>query len=94
MKTRFKFSFCAAAALLIASSTHAQILFEGDNNFSHGALINEFTPGGVQSLFASGLSHPNSLAIEGVTLPVPEPSLLGILGVGILGLSILRQRRH
>ena len=43
---------CAGAVMLIASSAQAQNLFV--SNFRSGN-INEFTPGGVQSTFASGL---------------------------------------
>ena len=51
--------------------------------------INEFTPGGVQSTFASGsVSTPFFLAFQGETLPVPEPSALGLLAVGAIALLV------
>ena len=60
MKTPFNFSMrvacdsfgrmvCAGAVMLIASSAQAQNLFVADSN----GTINEFTPGGVRSTFAS-----------------------------------------
>jgi DNA-binding beta-propeller fold protein YncE len=70
MKTPFNFSMraacdsfgrmvCAGAVMLIASSAQAQNLFVADSN----GTINEFTPGGVQSTFAS-LSIPFGLAFN------------------------------
>ncbi len=64
-------------------------LFMTDNNLDS---IYEFTPGGAQSLFASGLSGPSYLAFQGVTLPVPEPSALGLLAVAATGLLVRRRR--
>src|SRR5208282_4507782 len=52
---------CAGAVLLIASSTQAQNLFVA--NLGSGT-INEFTPDGVESTFASGLSGPDALAFN------------------------------
>ena len=71
MKTPFNFSMrvacdsfgrmvCAGAVMLIASSAQAQNLFVADSN----GTINEFTPGGVQSTFATGLSAPWPLAFN------------------------------
>jgi hypothetical protein len=53
-------------------------LFEAD---SGSGQVYEYTPNGVQSIFATGLGAPNSLAFQGVTLPVPEPSALGMLAI-------------
>jgi len=50
--------------------------------------ITEITPEGVQSTFASGLGKVYGLAFQGVTLPVPEPSSLGVLVVGATALLI------
>ena len=72
MKTKFKsiirnacHSFggmvCAGAFMLIASSAQAQNLFESDWG---GGTINEFTPGGTKSTFASGLVAPEGLAFN------------------------------
>ena len=44
----------------MASSAQAQNLFVGDNS----GTIYEFTPGGVKSIFASGLSYPTGLAFN------------------------------
>ena len=52
---------CAGAVLLIASNTQAQNLFVSD--FNNGNIY-EFTPGGTQSTFASGLSYPAGLAFN------------------------------
>jgi hypothetical protein len=51
----------------------------------------EFTPDGTQSTFASGLD-PVGMAFQGETLPVPEPSALGLLAVGATALLARRRR--
>jgi hypothetical protein len=58
----------------------------------YSGTITEITPGGIQSTFASGLS-PTDLAFQGETLPVPEPSALGLLAVGATAL-LVRSRRN
>jgi glucose/arabinose dehydrogenase len=58
----------------------------------NGGSINEFTPGGAQSTFASPLDKPWGLAFQGETLPVPEPSALGLLAVGATALLVRRRR--
>jgi len=61
-------------------------------NASSG-IITKITPDGVQSTFASGLDSPAlGLAFQGVTLPIPEPSVLGLLAVGAAAL-LVRFRR-
>ena len=65
-------------------------LFEAD--FYTGSIY-EFTPGGVRSTFASGLALPTGLAFQDVLLPVPEPSALGLLAVGVTALLVHRRRR-
>jgi len=64
-------------------------LFEADANSQN---IYEFTPGGMRSTFASGLLFPTLLAFQGETLPVPEPSALGLLAVGAAALLVRRIR--
>jgi hypothetical protein len=59
-----------------------------------GGNIYEFTPGGTQSTFASGLELPEGLAFQGETLPVPEPSALGLPAVGATALLVFRRRRN
>ncbi len=54
--------------------------------------ITEITPGGVQSTFASELDRPIGLAFQGVALPVPEPSALGLLAFGASALFIRRRK--
>ncbi|HMD53486.1 MAG TPA: hypothetical protein VKJ65_02915, partial [Phycisphaerae bacterium] len=72
MKTRCKAIFraachsfsvviCGGAVTLIASSAPGQNLFEAD--YSSGNIY-EFTPGGAQSTFASGLPSPGGLAFN------------------------------
>ena len=46
--------------------------------------ITEITPGGAHSVFASGLINPGAIAFQGITLPVPEPSVLGLLAVSTI----------
>jgi hypothetical protein len=67
----------------------AGVLFEADGNAEN---IYEFTPGGAQSTFASGLNNPCGLAFQGETLPVPEPSVLGLLAIGATALVVRRRR--
>ena len=57
----------------------------------HSGTITEITPGGVQSTFASGLS-PTDLAFQGEILPMPEPSVLGLLAVGVTALLVWQRR--
>ena len=76
--------------MLVAASAQAQNLFEAD--YGSGSIY-EFTPDGTQTTFASGLHLPLGLAFQGVTLPVPEPSTLGLLAIGTLAL-LLRRCRH
>ncbi|MFZ1072470.1 MAG: PEP-CTERM sorting domain-containing protein [Verrucomicrobiia bacterium] len=60
-------------------------LFEADY---YSGDIYEFTPGGTRSTFATGLSGPVELAFQ----PVPEPSAVGLLAVGLSGITL--SRRH
>ncbi|MGA9779663.1 MAG: PEP-CTERM sorting domain-containing protein [Verrucomicrobiia bacterium] len=46
--------------------------------------IYEITPSGTVSIFASGVNSFDGLAFQGITLPVPEPSTLAMLGLGAL----------
>jgi len=63
-------------------------LFEAD--FFTGT-VNEFTPGGAQTTFASGLNYPTGLAFQNEALPVPEPSVFGLLAVGVTSLLVSRR---
>src|SRR5205085_383308 len=49
-------------------------------------MIEKFTPGGAESVFATGLNQPTFIAIQ-----IPEPSIVGLLGLGILGLARFRR---
>src|SRR6266496_2074951 len=53
---------CLAAISLICSSASAQNLFAVD---PANGNIDEFTPNGVRSTFASGLFYPGALAFDG-----------------------------
>jgi hypothetical protein len=68
-------------------------LFEADSGGSGN--VYEYTPNGTRSTFASGLASgdPYGLAFQGVTLPVPEPSALGLLAVGVTALLVHHRRR-
>ncbi len=61
-------------------------------NYGYNGSIIEITPGGVVSTFASGLDSPEGIAFQGVTLPVPEPSALGLLAVCSIALLVRRRR--
>lgn len=61
-------------------------LFAADYNNGN---IYEFAPDGTSSTFAAGLNAPNFLAFQ----PVPEPSTLGFLSVGIFGMLFFSGRR-
>ena len=78
--------------LLIASGASAQNLFETDASSDFN--VYEFMPNGGSTTFASGLAGPEVLAFQGVTLPVPEPSALGLVAVGLIGLLRLMRRRN
>jgi len=47
--------------MLMASSASAQNLFVSSSDYDN---IYEYTPGGVQSIFASGLNYPAGLAFN------------------------------
>lgn len=68
-------------------------LFVSDSGSNH---IYEYTPSGGRSTFAtfSTGGPPAALAFQGETLPVPEPSVLAMLGMGILAASGLRFGRN
>ena len=64
-------------------------LFDTDDGFSGiPSYIYEFTPDGVESTFASGFDYITGLAFQ----PVPEPSALGLLAVGVTALLVHRRR--
>jgi sugar lactone lactonase YvrE len=84
MRTTFASSGLSVAVSLAFNS--AGNLFVADYSSGH---IFEYTPDGTQSTFASGLNEPAGLAFQ----PVPEPSGLSVLVVGILTLLIRHRRK-
>ena len=56
---------CLAVISLICSGASAQNLFVSDFDFQGNyGIIDEFTPNGVRSTFASGLNDPSGLAFD------------------------------
>jgi DNA-binding beta-propeller fold protein YncE len=56
---------CLAAITLICARASAQNLFVSDFDFQGNyGIIDEFTPNGVRSTFASGLNDPSGLAFD------------------------------
>ncbi len=53
-----------------------------------GGYIYEYTPSGVPSTLASGLEDLADLAFQ----PIPEPSVLGLLAVGLTAFLARRRR--
>jgi DNA-binding beta-propeller fold protein YncE len=69
-------------------------MFVADNGHSSGnGDITEFSANGTESVFASGF-RPSGMAFQGATLPVPEPSVwsLGGLGFGVMGVVLACRR--
>jgi len=62
------------------------------NNFGYNGKIIEIAPDGTASTFASSLNSPEGIAFQGVTLPVPEPTSLGLLAVGAAVLFVRRRK--
>jgi len=79
---------------IFASVDVSALAFNSAGNLfaSSASSIYEFTPGGVKSTFASGLNFPLGLAFQGETLPVPEPSVFGLLAIGVTVLLFCRSR--
>ncbi|HSY44188.1 MAG TPA: PEP-CTERM sorting domain-containing protein, partial [Candidatus Acidoferrum sp.] len=44
--------------------------------------VDEFTPTGTETTIATGLGNATGLAIQGQTLPVPEPSTWALMVAG------------
>jgi PEP-CTERM motif-containing protein len=57
----------------------------------NGNLV-EFAPGGQEQTIATGLGNSTGIAIQGLSLPVPEPSTLALAGLGTAGLLAFRRR--
>jgi hypothetical protein len=96
----------AGGTIIQFSTSEAQSIFASSLNFPQKLAFNnggdlfvvdaqgtifEFTPSGVQSNFASGVSGSGPLAFQGVALPVPEPSVLVMMGMGAFVFAGLRR---
>jgi sugar lactone lactonase YvrE len=56
--------------------------------------IDEITPNGYESTYISGLGNVTGIAFQGQSLPVPEPSALGLLGAGaLISLAVRRVKK-
>jgi hypothetical protein len=60
---------------------------------SENGDITEFGPTGTQLNVITTVSKPISIAFQGEALPVPEPSTLGLLGVGMAAFLARRRSR-
>ena len=78
-------------ALAFDSANNLYVLGGGTGS----AYIDKITPGGTISTFVSGLSvpTPGGLAFQNQPLPVPEPSVMGLLASGMFGIARLRRRK-
>lgn len=84
MKTKFVslYSLLGGAVLLVAGNTSAQNLLVADYT---GGAIYQFTPGGVQSTFASGLSDPQGLTFDSAGNLFVANTANNLLGAGSIG---------
>ncbi|MCW3051839.1 MAG: hypothetical protein JWN14_1009 [Chthonomonadales bacterium] len=86
----------AATSTLIIGILHtasAQDLYAADQGTRS---ISWFTPGGVQSTFATGLRNPSGLAFapSAAAAATPEPGFLALLtGLGCTGTGLFLRRR-
>jgi DNA-binding beta-propeller fold protein YncE len=86
----YKFTPGGVRSTFASGMYPGQLAFDSTGNLfevSGDRHIYEYTPGGVRSTFASGLDFPYFLAFQ----PVPEPSALGLLTVGVTALIIRRR---
>jgi sugar lactone lactonase YvrE len=54
--------------------------------------ITEFTASNHEVVFSTSVNKPQSIAFQGETLPVPEPSVMGLFGAGIAAILIRRRK--
>jgi len=59
-------------------------MFVASQGSAGNGNITEFSPIGQETVYNSTISKPESLAFQGVALPVPEPTTFGLLGLGAL----------
>jgi PEP-CTERM motif len=89
---------------LVMNAIFATIITPGSFNsdFSNTIMLDSITfedgstpeEHGFTVAFRSGLTSPNLLSDDPGVEPVPEPSTLGLLGLGSLGLCISRRRKR
>jgi DNA-binding beta-propeller fold protein YncE len=58
-----------------------------------GGEILEYAAKGGESVYNDTIGSPMSLAFEGVTLPVPEPTSYAFFGLGLLTLALMSNKR-
>ncbi|HEV2318825.1 MAG TPA: PEP-CTERM sorting domain-containing protein, partial [Verrucomicrobiae bacterium] len=64
-------------------------MFVGDAGLNNGlGDITEFSANGTRTVFATGI-RPMSLAFQGETLPVPEPSVDCLAGLGFIAMGVM-----
>jgi len=74
----------------------SDLAFDSTGNLfatGNGDLV-EFAPGGHETTIATGLGNSTGIAIQGLSLPVPEPSTLALAGLGTAGLLAFRRRKN
>ena len=69
-------------------------LFVADGGFQHEAGdITEFTASNQELVYSTAVNKPVSIAFQGELLPVPEPSVFALAGVGAGALLLFRRKQ-
>ena len=77
-------------------SSPNQIAFDnsGDLFVCNNGGVTEFAPGGgTGTVIESGLGNPTGIAIQGIALPVPEPSTWALTALGAVGFLFRRKKQ-